>query len=56
MTARDSGMLFIVSTKVNSEMHQEILDHFMIASSENLSDDDFVFQRDSTSFTHPNRK
>ena len=33
-TAQGSGRLYIVFTKVNSEMYQEILEHFMILSSE----------------------
>ena len=34
----------IVSTKFNSEMYEEHLEHFMISSSEDLYDDDFMFQ------------
>ena len=37
------GKLYIVYTTVISRMFQEILEHFMIPSLENLCDDNFIF-------------
>ena len=50
MTAQGPGALRIISTKVNSEVYQEILEPFIIPSSDDLCDDDFVFQQ--TCFDH----
>ena len=47
MTIKGSGKLCIVSTKVNLEVHQVIPKHFIIFSSEDLCEDDFVFQQNS---------
>ena len=50
--AQGPNRLRTVSTKVNSEVYQQTLEHFLISSSEILilCDDDFVFQKDSVSF------
>ena len=47
MTAKEPGRLCIVFTTVNSEIYQEILEHFMIPSAEDLCDDYFLFQQAS---------
>ena len=45
MTTQGPGRLCIVSTTVNLEVYQEILEHFIVLSFGDLYDD-FVFQQD----------
>ena len=47
-TAEGPGRLCIVFTIVNSEIYQDILEHFMIPLAEDLCDD-FLFQQDLAS-------
>ena len=49
MTAKSPGRLCIAFTTVNSEVYQEILEHFMIPSVEDLCYDDFLLQQDLAS-------
>ena len=49
MTANGPGRLCITYERINSEIYQEILEYFMIPSSEDLCDDDFIFQHDLAS-------
>lgn len=44
MTANGPGRLCIIYESIISEICQEILEHFMISSSENLCDDDLIFR------------
>lgn len=46
MSAEGPGKLCIVYEKVNSQIYQEILEYYMIPSSEDLFEDDFIFQQD----------
>ena len=47
-------ILFIVSTEVNSEIHQRTLEQIMITSSKNLHDDHFMLQIASP-FSHTSK-
>ena len=49
MSAQGPSRLFIFSTKANSEKFEEVLEYFMILRSEDLCNDDAVFQQASTS-------
>ena len=49
LTSPEPGMLGIVSRKNNSLMYEEILEHFMVLSSLDIYDDDFVCQQVSVS-------
>lgn len=47
MSAEGLGKLCILTGRVNSEVYMEVLEHFMLPSSE--FEDDFIFQQDSAS-------
>lgn len=49
MSSDGVGQLCIVNGIVNAEIYQEILDYYMIPSSEDLCSDSFLFQQDGAS-------
>ncbi len=52
MTSAGVGPLCFIKSKVNAAVYQEILEHFMLPSADNLyGDADFSFQQD-LAFAH----